>query len=166
MRAIRHLLWRSFSLAARKRVGAPEREGFSQNQNRTPSNSKAPPLPSLSSRPAEAGGEEDAAVATVKLPESSGRTGGFAGGLIWRWGAAAVFAAAVIWMAGRFGNSQNTTRQDARATDEGVVIEVSYRAPVYAFQKEGEFVRDSLDYETVMVNTRLGPDIHPASPPK
>jgi len=89
----------------------------------------------------------------------------FAGRLIWRWAAAAVFVAAVIWMTGRFRSVQNITGRNPEATDEGIVVEVSYRAPVHAFQTEGEFVRDSLDYETVTVNTRLGPDIRPASPP-
>jgi len=81
----------------------------------------------------------------------------FASLLIWRWAAAATFVVAVIWVAGRPAGPPTTKTKAPGAPDDGVVIEVSYRAPVYVFENDGEFVRDSLNYETVTVNTRLGP---------
>jgi anti-sigma factor RsiW len=81
----------------------------------------------------------------------------FAKGLLWRWAAAAVFVVAVVWGVGRLAAPRHLG-----ARDGDVIIEVSYSAPVYAFQQDGDFVRDTLNYETVTVNTRFAAENHPA----
>lgn len=79
---------------------------------------------------------------------------------VWPWAAAAGLVVAAILLLRQFAASRNVAVEASHPLDRNSLasIHVSYRVPIYSFQKEGAFVRDSLTYQTVVVNGRLSPE--------
>ena len=73
----------------------------------------------------------------------------------WRWGVLGGAALAVVLLMLRqnvFAPRKPVAQAPAPSP---AVIEASYRVPVRFFRKEGDFVRDTLAYQTVILNARL-----------
>jgi len=79
---------------------------------------------------------------------------------VWPWAAAAGLVVAAILLFRQFTGSPNVAVEANRFIDHNALasIHVSYRVPIYRFQKEGTLVRDTLTYQTVVVNGSLWPE--------
>ena len=81
-------------------------------------------------------------------------SGWFTVAMLWRWAAAGAIGVAVVWVGASF-LLQPIGPNAASPESRDVVIEVSYRAPAPFSHKDGEYVQDRIDFDTVTVNTRL-----------
>jgi anti-sigma factor RsiW len=83
----------------------------------------------------------------------------FSGRLAWPLTAAACFLVVAFVLSRHFTGPQNpavaTNPSPGHVPAVMASIQVSYPVTAYTFQKEGSFVRDTLVYQTVVVNGRL-----------
>jgi len=77
----------------------------------------------------------------------------------WAWAAAAACVLGVAFLAGHFANGHSSGLAQrgpvAPPISHSAMVQLSYQVPTYRFQKEGSLVRDTLIYQTVVVNGTL-----------